>query len=44
MEISATVRNVQAQHEVTVRTGEAARPLAIPAKPTGGSAVMRLVS
>lgn len=39
MEISATVRNVQAQHEVTVRTGEAARPLPVPAKPAGGSAV-----
>ena len=40
MEISATVRNTQARHEVTVRTGEAARLLAVPAKPAGGGSAV----
>ena len=40
MEISATIKNAENRHEVTVRTETASRLLAIPAKPTGkGSAV-----
>jgi len=40
MEISATVKNAENRHEVTVRTETASQSLAIPAKPTGkGSAV-----
>ena len=40
MEISATVKNAENRHEVTVRTETASQLLAIPAKPTGkGSAV-----
>ena len=40
MEISATVRNSQRAHEVVVRTGAAAQPLSVAAKPAGrGSAV-----
>jgi len=40
MEISATVKNAENRHEVTVRTETASQLLAIPAKSTGkGSAV-----
>jgi organic hydroperoxide reductase OsmC/OhrA len=40
MEISATVKNAHARHEVTVRTDTTSQSLAIPAKSTGkGSAV-----
>jgi organic hydroperoxide reductase OsmC/OhrA len=40
MEISATVKNAEKRHEVTVRTETASQLLAIPAKSTGrGSAV-----
>ena len=40
MEISATVKNAENHHEVTVRTETASQLLAIPAKSTGkGSAV-----
>ena len=39
MEISATVTSSRANHEVTVRTGSNTQSLAVPPKPTGGSAV-----
>ena len=40
MEISATIKNAESCHEVTVRTETTSQSLAIPAKPTGkGSAV-----
>jgi organic hydroperoxide reductase OsmC/OhrA len=40
MEISATVTNSRTGHEVTVRTGAASRPLAVPAKAAGrGSSI-----
>jgi organic hydroperoxide reductase OsmC/OhrA len=39
MEIGATVINTAGQHTVSVRTGQNAQALAVPAKPSGGSAV-----
>ena len=40
MEISATIKNAESCHEVTVRTETTSQALTIPAKPTGkGSAV-----
>jgi len=40
MQISATVRNGNGSHEVSVRTGDASRSLSVPAKGAGrGSAV-----
>ena len=39
MEISAIVSNAGASHEVRVRTGSVSKPLAVPARPAGGSAV-----
>ncbi len=40
MEISATVTNSRTGHEVTVRTGAASQPLAVPAKAAGrGSSI-----
>ena len=40
MEISAIVKNAGNEHQVTVRTGNDARPLSIPAKHAGqGSGV-----
>ncbi|HEU5296373.1 MAG TPA: OsmC family protein [Burkholderiaceae bacterium] len=39
MQISATVINFGARHEVTVRTGAVAQALAVSAKTSGGSAV-----
>jgi len=39
LKISASVKNTAASHEVSVSTQGSVRPLAIPARPAGGSAV-----
>ena len=40
MEIAATVISASAKHEVSVRTGAASQPLAVPRKPAGGGSAI----